>query len=97
MLVYNGDYDLMCSAAGVETFVQKIIFSDVVQPWIQSQKQFWKVNNSLAGFVKQYKTLTFVWVLESGHFVLDQQPLRSLKLVSHFIENIPFSPHVTKK
>ena len=75
VLVYNGIYDLMCSAVGVETFVQKINYPDVIQPWIRSQKQFWKINNSIAGFVKQYKTLTFVWVVESGHFVLDQQPL----------------------
>ncbi len=91
VMVYNGVYDMLCNAPGVERMLYSISFPEVIQPFINAKKTVWQVDNKIAGFVKQYQNMNFVWIVESGHFVMNEQPIRALHLVHNFIQNRPFA------
>jgi carboxypeptidase C (cathepsin A) len=90
VIVYNGVYDLLCNAVGVEQMLYSIQYPELIQPFIDTKRSVWTVDKKVAGFTKQYHNLSFIWVVQSGHFVMNEQPLRFLDLVHRFVHHIPF-------
>ncbi|KAL5006080.1 hypothetical protein ScPMuIL_017238 [Solemya velum] len=89
MLVYNGDVDMACNFLGDEWFVD-----DLNIPVIAARKAWYYLDDmktkQVAGFVKQFKDITFVTVRGSGHMVPTDRPIPAFDLFEKFIKNQPF-------
>jgi vitellogenic carboxypeptidase-like protein len=85
ILLYSGVLDLICNTPGIEAMIYTIDFPDFVDQFLVAPRTIWKVDDSVAGFQKKFKTFNFVWVTEAGHWALNQQPYKLLHLVNNFI------------
>ena len=66
VILYNGNFDFTIPNNGAEMWINSIPWSGQ-QNYAQSQRVVWKVNNNVAGFVKQYQSLTQAIVWNAGH------------------------------
>lgn len=72
LIVYNGDTDMMCNFLGDEWFV------DDLNAKVVSDYKPWFVNEQVAGFVKEFKGITYMTVRGSGHMVPTDKPAEAL-------------------
>lgn len=78
---YNGDTDLACNFLGDERFV------DQLQQPVTAARRSWHVNGQIAGFVKEFKGITFATVRGAGHMVPQDKPAEALVMFRKFLEN----------
>lgn len=98
VLVYSGQFDLVCHFLGNEKVLSSLPWSGQSQ-WIEQTKSpgVWYVDKKPAGFVKAFKNLQSLVVLDSGHMVPMDLPAIALEMVTRFIENKGFYDESTKK
>lgn len=68
VVVYNGDRDMTTNMVGTELCLNAMEWSGQNE-WLDAPRGLWKVDNYPAGWVKEYKNLTFAVVYNSGHMV----------------------------
>jgi carboxypeptidase D len=95
VLVFSGQYDLVCHHLGTENLLMDLSWSGNTG-WQKADTGVWVVDNSPAGYIKQFKNLQSLVVLDSGHMVPMNQPKRALDMFKKFVENKPFSAGTTK-
>lgn len=79
LLVYNGDTDMMCNFLGDEWFV------DDLNRQVVSEYEPWKVGQQIAGFVKEFKGITYMTVKGSGHMVPTDRPAEALHMFENYL------------
>lgn len=56
----------------------------------KADRRGWKLDGQVAGFVKEYKGLTYTTVKGSGHMVPQWRPKQALHMFSSFLDSKPF-------
>lgn len=92
ILFFNGVYDLTCNHAGNERFLDMLPWQHT-KDWITSKRYAWdatngnKVTSKPAGYVKSFKNLIFLKVMDSGHMVPMDQPEVALDMMRTLIHD----------
>jgi carboxypeptidase D len=81
MIVYNGDRDMTTNMVGSELSLNAMEWSGKKE-WLNAPRGLWKVNDYPGGWAKEYKSLTYVVVYNSGHMVRLLLAARMLATVS---------------
>lgn len=103
MLVYSGQYDMVCHHLGTEKSLEQLQWSGQ-KDFNQAKRGVWVVDRRPAvtnhlllylttsfsqGYVKSSRNLQSLLVLDAGHMVPMDQPRTSLNMISRFIEGKP--------
>ena len=86
--VYNAQLDLICDTLGVEGWVETLEWEGL-KPFYEQPRNIITLHpkgNYTIGFVKNYETFSFYWMLRAGHMLpLDQgeAALRMMALIIH--------------
>lgn len=84
VLVYSGQYDLICNHIGTETALNELNWEGQEQ-WANTKPGVWLVGQKPAGYARSYRNLQSVVIMNSGHMVPMDQPVISLEMVKRFI------------
>lgn len=68
VIVYNGDRDMTTNMVGTEICLNGMEWKGSDE-WMDAPRGLWKVNDYPAGWAKEYKSLQYVVVYNSGHMV----------------------------
>ncbi|KAL3518430.1 hypothetical protein ACH5RR_021019 [Cinchona calisaya] len=83
LLVYAGEYDLVCNWLGNSRWVQAMEWSGQ-KDFLAAPNVSFTVNGVEAGLRKGYGPLTFLKVLNAGHMVPMDQPQASLEMLERW-------------
>jgi len=90
VLIYNGNYDLICNFYGTSDYLSQMQWSG--QSVFNNAKNVtWNYNNKVAGTARTAQGLTYVVVNNAGHMVPHDQPANALDLLTRFLTNKPFN------
>lgn len=84
VLLYQGQCDLRDGVASVESWVNKMNWEGI-WPFMNAERNIWKVNDVLAGYVQKLDKLTHVVVLGAGHFVPTDQSVHSQAMIEDWV------------
>ncbi|KAI5054830.1 hypothetical protein GOP47_0029975 [Adiantum capillus-veneris] len=87
LLVYAGEYDLICNWLGNSRWVSAIDWSGKEGYNAASSKQF-AVDGEEAGVLTSYGALSFLKVHDAGHMVPMDQPKASLEMIARFTRGV---------
>ncbi|XP_022107550.1 lysosomal protective protein-like [Acanthaster planci] len=82
-LVYNGDADNICNFLSDQKFVASLNQTEL------GERRPWVYQGQVAGFVKEYKQVTFMTVKNSGHLVPEITPGPALQMITNFLKAKP--------
>ncbi|CAN8270071.1 unnamed protein product [Cochlearia groenlandica] len=86
LLVYAGEYDLICNWLGNSRWVNAMEWSGK-ESFVASEEVPFVVDGKEAGSLKSYGQLSFLKVHDAGHMVPMDQPKAALKMLKRWIEN----------
>ena len=89
MLFFSGQYDMICNHIGTEKAFDDLEWTGR-QEWIKAPSIQWTVDGRLAGYMKKYKSLKYLLVVDSGHMVPLDQPAISLDMLVRFLNDLSF-------
>ena len=89
VLIYSGQYDIICNHLGIEKSINLLFWSGR-KGWLDTVPAVWMSSNIPAGYVKGYKNLKYVLVLHAGHMVPMDKPKVSMEMFSLFLKNEAF-------
>mmetsp|Transcript_14997 Transcript_14997/g.36884 ORF Transcript_14997/g.36884 Transcript_14997/m.36884 type:complete len:583 (+) Transcript_14997:269-2017(+) len=92
VLVYNGDRDMTTNSAGSELLLNGMDWKSKSE-WLDASRGVWmsqNVKGGEGGWAKEYGSLKFVVVYNSGHMVPYNQPIAALDLLRRFLTNESF-------
>jgi len=84
ILVYSGDADMCVPNTGSEAWTASLGLP-IIDAW-----RPWFVNSQVAGYVQQYKGLTYATIKGAGHMVPQYKPPQALHFFTNFLNNQPF-------
>jgi len=93
VIFYNGQYDFIVAAPTTEAFLRSLDWKDI-DGYKKAAKIIWKVDSQdveVAGYVRQFKTLTQVIVRSAGHILPYDQPRAAFDMIDRFIQSKPFT------
>jgi Serine carboxypeptidase len=71
-LFFNGIHDIICNHVGNERFLEKLPW-DNAEAWLLADRFAWiapsEKTGVVSGYMKQYKNLKFLKVMDAGHMV----------------------------
>ncbi|XP_051113301.1 serine carboxypeptidase-like [Andrographis paniculata] len=85
VLVYAGEFDLVCSWLGISKWVEELKWPG----YSSARFSDFKVDNKKCGSVKGKGPLTFLKVFNAGHIVPMDQPKASLEMMRRWMQNKP--------
>ncbi|KAK6163419.1 hypothetical protein DH2020_000283 [Rehmannia glutinosa] len=85
LLVYAGEYDLICNWLGNSRWVHAMEWSGQKQ-FVAAKTSPFSVDGVEAGLHKSYGPLTFLKVHDAGHMVPMDQPKASLEMLSRWMQ-----------
>lgn len=88
VLIYSGQLDIIVAYPLTVNYLRNLDFS-ASEEYKTAKRYEWRVDNDIAGYVKQAGNLTEVLVRNAGHMVPADQPVWALDLISKFVRNIP--------
>jgi len=83
LFIYSGDVDMCVPNTGTEAWTSSLGLTEV-DGW-----RPWFVDSQVAGYVTEYKGLTYATIKGSGHTVPEYKPLQALAFFSRFLEGEP--------
>lgn len=89
VIMYNGDRDMACNAAGTELLLNDMEWGGA-DKWYGTARGLWTVNDEPAGYAKTHKNLSFVVIYNSGHLAPFNRPANSLDLIQRFLTNTSY-------
>lgn len=92
VMFYSGEFDFIVAATTTEAFLQSLDWQ-YINGYKTAHKAIWRVNATdadVAGYARQYKSLTQVIVRGAGHILPYNQPARAYDMIQRFVEDIPF-------
>jgi len=105
VLVYNGQFDLICNHIGTEAYLSTMSAWSGLPEWLKQQRGQWVVDGNIAGYTKAYGKLTFLLVLGGSHMCPMDVPKQAFDMIHRFMSgknfedeypgvNVPFTPTV---
>ncbi|KAL2555550.1 Serine carboxypeptidase-like 49 [Forsythia ovata] len=85
LLVYAGEYDLICNWLGNSRWVHAMEWSGQKE-FVASSEVPFEVNGSEAGLLKSHWPLSFLKVHNAGHMVPMDQPKASLEMLKRWMQ-----------
>lgn len=73
VFLFNGQSDILCGYSLSENFLNHLNF-DGADEYKAAERHIWRVDNEIAGYVKQAGKLTEIVVRNAGHYVTIDQP-----------------------
>jgi carboxypeptidase C (cathepsin A) len=95
VLVYSGQYDIICNHLGTDKMLRLLPWSGQTE-WNRAQPGVWLVDKQPAGYIQSHKNLHSLLVLDSGHMFPMDQPSRALDMITKWIENKVFAAGPSK-
>lgn len=89
VLVYAGDRDLTTNLQGSEMVLNEMTWSGQDE-WKTAERYLWMLGEDVAGYVKTYKNLDLLLVLNSGHLLPYNVPAPALDIVTRLTRNDSF-------
>ncbi|CAH1392266.1 unnamed protein product [Nezara viridula] len=86
VMFYSGQLDIIVAYPLTMNFLPKLNWTGS-EDYKTAPRKEWKVDDELAGFYKNAKTLTEVLVRDAGHMVPQDQPKWALDLIARFVHN----------
>ncbi|KAI3811978.1 hypothetical protein L1987_16677 [Smallanthus sonchifolius] len=80
VLLYQGQCDLRDGVVSVEAWVKKMKWEGI-ERFLDAERDVWKVNNVVAGYLQKSDNLSHVVVLGAGHFVPTDQGVNSQAMI----------------
>ncbi|KAI3699032.1 hypothetical protein L2E82_43023 [Cichorium intybus] len=84
LLLYQGQCDLRDGVVSVESWVKKMKWEGL-EKFLDAEKDIWRVNGVLAGYVQKWDNLSHVVVLGAGHFVPTDQDVNSQAMIEDWV------------
>ncbi|KAL7608042.1 hypothetical protein Lser_V15G11691 [Lactuca serriola] len=84
LLLYQGQCDLRDGVVSVESWVKKMKWEGI-EKFLDAEKDVWRVNGVVAGYVQKWDNLSHVVVLGAGHFVPTDQNVNSQAMIEDWI------------
>ncbi|CAO3664035.1 unnamed protein product [Rhizopus stolonifer] len=85
VLLYNGEYDLICNTLGTEYLIGNMTWSGSKGFKIGTTKEDWKIDNELVGYYIRDRNLTYVLIKDGSHMVPYDKPIECLDMINRFI------------
>ncbi|XP_022890082.1 serine carboxypeptidase-like [Olea europaea var. sylvestris] len=85
LLVYAGEYDLICNWLGNSRWVHAMEWSDK-EEFVASSEVPFEVDGSEAGLLKSHGPLSFLKVHDAGHMVPMDQPKAALEMLKRWMQ-----------
>jgi carboxypeptidase D len=83
VMLFAGDQDLICNHIGVERIPQNLQWGG--KGWDNPEKREWFVNNTLAGYWRTNRNLTYVSIAQASHMVGFDKPVESHDMMLRFM------------
>lgn len=96
LLVYAGEYDLICNWLGNSRWVHAMEWSGQKE-FVASPEVPFEVDDSQAGFLKSYGPLSFLKVHDAGHMVPMDQPKAALEMLKRWTRGSLSEPTTESK
>eukprot|EP01100_Stratorugosa_tubuloviscum_P000009 TRINITY_DN0_c1_g2_i1.p1 TRINITY_DN0_c1_g2~~TRINITY_DN0_c1_g2_i1.p1 ORF type:complete len:481 (+),score=225.39 TRINITY_DN0_c1_g2_i1:96-1538(+) len=90
VLVYNGQFDLICNLVGVQAVYYNLDWPGLDE-YRNATRYVWRVDDQVAGYARSAQTLTQLIVIGAGHLAPMDQPKNTLDMLYRFINNKPFN------
>lgn len=95
ILIYSGQYDLICNHLNMEKVLDSLAWS-AQEDWVNTQPGVWIVDGKPAGYVRKAKNLQSLLLLDAGHMVPMDQPEIALLMLRNFAGLKSFATGVSK-
>ncbi|KAJ8935496.1 hypothetical protein NQ318_010634 [Aromia moschata] len=92
VLFYNGQLDIVVAYPLTVNILQHLEF-DAAEEYKIAERHIWRVDDEIAGYVKQAGNLTEVLVRNAGHMVPLNQPKWAADLITRFTRNQSLYEH----
>lgn len=93
LLFFNGVYDIICNHVGNERFLEHMQWSHN-KDWITADRYAWFAESAKAGkvsgYMKEFKNLKFLKIMDAGHMVPMDVPGISLDMMKIFVHQGSF-------
>lgn len=90
ILIYNGQWDLICNHLGTEEYLRLFEWSGM-RDFALAPRGIWEVDGRTAGYVKSAKGLTYLLILGGSHMVPMDKPRETYDMIQRFIRGKPFN------
>lgn len=91
VLLFSGQYDVICNHIGTEKMLEKMDWNGN-KGWRSAKSSLWSADGkSPSGYIKSYQNLQFLLVLDSGHMVPLSKPKESLDMIRRFVQGKSFA------
>ncbi|KAJ7943001.1 Carboxypeptidase [Quillaja saponaria] len=84
VLLYQGQYDLRDGVVQVEAWVKTMKWNGIGK-FLNAERNIWKVDGELAGYVQKWESLTNVVVLGAGHILPADQAVHSQAMIEDWV------------
>ncbi|KAL3510596.1 hypothetical protein ACH5RR_029997 [Cinchona calisaya] len=84
VLLYQGQCDLRDGVVSTEAWVKKLNWERIGE-FLEAERKIWRVNETLAGSVQKFGSLSHVVVLNAGHPVPTDQPVNSQAMIEDWV------------
>lgn len=86
MLLFSGEYDLICNHIGTEYLISNMTWNGSRGFSKDNKQEDWKIDNKLAGFYTQERNLTYVLIKDGSHMVPYDRPTECLDMINRFMQ-----------
>ncbi|KAF5745198.1 hypothetical protein HS088_TW07G00780 [Tripterygium wilfordii] len=84
VLLYQGHFDLRDGVVSTEAWVKTMKWEGIGS-FLKAEREVWRVNGELAGYVQKWGSLSHVVVMGAGHFVPTDQPVNSQAMIEDWV------------
>jgi len=97
VLIYNGQWDLICNHVGTEAYLSTMIAYKDLEKFLGSRRAVWNVGGEIAGYVKHAAgtKLTFLLVLGGSHMAPMDRPKQCYDMIYRFMNGKAFNDEET--
>lgn len=84
VLLYQGQCDLRDGVVSTEAWMKKMKWEGIGK-FLEAERNVWRVNDELAGYVQKWENLTHVVIMNAGHLVPTDQAVNSQAMIEGWV------------
>ncbi|KAG0749749.1 hypothetical protein G6F57_005748 [Rhizopus arrhizus] len=85
VLLYSGEYDLICNSLGIEYLIGNMTWSGSKGFKKGTIKETWEIEGKITGYYTQDRNLTYVIIKDGSHMVPYDKPIECLDMMNRFM------------
>lgn len=89
-MIYNGQLDVIIAFPQTENFLNQLDWSGKYL-YGMAPRKIWKVENDVAGYVREAKNLKQIMVRNAGHILPYDQPKWAFDMIQRFVQDKAFA------